>query len=101
MDTRILLLRGINVGGHNRVPMADLRALLAALGCEDVVTYVQSGNVVCRAKGTPEALGTDVSGVLAAEMGLTVPVVGRTAAQWAATVATRWSTSTTTPSAST
>jgi uncharacterized protein (DUF1697 family) len=87
MDTQLLLLRGINVGGHNRVPMADLRALLTALGCEDVVTYVQSGNVVCRAGGTPEALGAELSAVLAAELGLSVPVVGRTAAQWAATVA--------------
>ena len=87
MDTRLLLLRGINVGGHNRVPMADLRALLTAFGCEDVVTYVQSGNVVCRAEGTPEALGAKLSAVVATELGLTVPVVGRSTAQWAATVA--------------
>ena len=87
MHTQVLLLRGINVGGHNRLPMADLRALLVALGCEDVATYVQSGNVVCRAEGTPEALGAELRAVLAAELGLTVPVVGRTAAQWATAVA--------------
>jgi len=87
MDTRLLLLRGINVGGHNRVPMADLRALLASLGCEDVVTYVQSGNVVCRADGAPEALGAELRAALSTELGLTVPVVGRTADQWAVMVA--------------
>ena len=40
------LLRGINVGGNNRVPMAELRVLLGDLGCTDVVTYLQSGNAV-------------------------------------------------------
>ncbi len=40
------LLRGINVGGNNKVPMADLRDLLADLGCTDVTTYLQSGNAV-------------------------------------------------------
>jgi len=87
MDTHVLLLRGINVGGHNRVPMADLRAMVAALGAEDVVTYLQSGNVVCRAGGTPEALAAEVRTVLAGELGLTVPVVGRTGTEWGTTVA--------------
>ena len=40
------LLRGINVGGKNKLPMAALRELFATLGHEDVVTYIQSGNVV-------------------------------------------------------
>ena len=40
------LLRGVNVGGNNRVPMADLRVLLDDLGCADVTTYLQSGNAV-------------------------------------------------------
>ena len=42
----VALFRGINVGGHHRLPMKDLVALMAALGCEDVATYIQSGNVV-------------------------------------------------------
>ena len=46
MRTHVALLRGVNVGGRNRVPMADLRRLVAELGCRDVATYVQSGNVV-------------------------------------------------------
>lgn len=40
------MLRGINVGGKNTLPMADLRELLQDIGCEDVSTYIQSGNVV-------------------------------------------------------
>ena len=46
VSTHIALLRGINVGGTGKLPMADLRILLADLGCENVVTYIQSGNVV-------------------------------------------------------
>ena len=45
MRTHVALLRGINVGGHNRLPMADLRELVTALGYRDVATYIQSGNV--------------------------------------------------------
>jgi len=48
MDQWVILLRGINVGGHGKLPMADLRALLQAMGLQDVQTYIQSGNVVVR-----------------------------------------------------
>lgn len=47
METRIALLRGVNVGGRS-LPMAELREDLAGLGLEDVRTYIQSGNVVFR-----------------------------------------------------
>lgn len=40
------LLRGVNVGGRNKLPMAQLSALFESLGCRDVRTYIQSGNVV-------------------------------------------------------
>ncbi len=46
MKPYIALLRGINVGGHKKVPMADLRELLTKSGLENVKTYIQSGNVV-------------------------------------------------------
>lgn len=48
MKTYIVLLRGINVGGKNKVPMARLRACLEELGFSDVSTYIASGNVVLR-----------------------------------------------------
>lgn len=47
--TWISLLRGINVGGHNKLPMAELRELFIAAGCAEIRTYIQSGNVVFRA----------------------------------------------------
>ena len=46
MNTFIALLRGINVGGHKKVPMAELRELLTKSGLENVQTYIQSGNVI-------------------------------------------------------
>ena len=46
MPIHVALLRGVNVGGRNRLSMADLRAVVTSLGHTDVVTYIQSGNVV-------------------------------------------------------
>ena len=46
MPTYVALLRGINLGGHKKVAMADLRELVTSLGHADVATYIQSGNVV-------------------------------------------------------
>ncbi|MCP4291698.1 MAG: DUF1697 domain-containing protein [bacterium] len=46
MKTYIALLRGINVGGKNRLPMTDLVVVLENLGLKEVQTYIQSGNVV-------------------------------------------------------
>ena len=48
-DAFALLLRGVNVGGRNRLPMALFRATLEGAGCSDVSTYIQSGNAVFRA----------------------------------------------------
>lgn len=78
----VALLRAVNVGGR-KLPMADLRALCAGLGWEDVATYIQSGNVVFAAKGAPKALEARLEKAIAAQFGLAVPVVVRTAAQWA------------------
>ena len=50
MNTWILLLRGINIGGRNILRMAHLRSTLAELGLADVRTYIQSGNVVFRSR---------------------------------------------------
>jgi len=53
MQTWVVLLRGINVGGKNRVPMADLREAFAEMGFTEPTTYIQSGNVVVGAPGKP------------------------------------------------
>ena len=52
MERYLVLLRGINVGGKNRVPMAELRGLLEDLGYSDVATYIASGNAVLRSDRT-------------------------------------------------
>lgn len=46
MTIYIALLRGINVGGHNKLKMADLRKMLESMGLTRVQTYIQSGNVL-------------------------------------------------------
>lgn len=48
MKTYICLLRAINVGGKNRLPMAELKKVLEQAGCQDVKTYINSGNVIFR-----------------------------------------------------
>ncbi|MFD9885980.1 DUF1697 domain-containing protein [Streptomyces alboflavus] len=83
MATKIYaaLLRGINVGGSRKVPMARLRALLEGLGHTGVATYLQSGNAVFTADhGDEESLAAEVSGALEREFGFTVDVLVRDAA---------------------
>ena len=83
-------MRGINVGGKNIVPMKDLAAIFVAAGCDDVRTYIQSGNVVFRA--SPKAVAQVASAVAAAvkkRFGFHVPVVVRTLADLRAVVALR------------
>ena len=46
MSRYVLLLRGVNVGTKNSLPMSELRCMLTKLGCAEVRTYVQSGNAV-------------------------------------------------------
>jgi uncharacterized protein (DUF1697 family) len=50
VNTYIALFRGINVGGKNILPMKDLVGILEGIGCDNVVTYIQSGNVVFQSK---------------------------------------------------
>ena len=69
-ETFAALLRGINVGGRNRLSMPELAELFRALGHEDVVTYIQSGNVVFRAEGRPREI---VRGI---ETGIVGEIVG-------------------------
>jgi len=81
MTRQLALLRAVNVGGR-KLPMAALRDLCAALGWEDVATYIQSGNVVFTANGKTEEIEAELEQAIEREFGLDVPVVVRTAAQW-------------------
>lgn len=87
MPTQIALLRGVNVGAHNRVPMADLREHLSGLGYGDVRTLLQSGNVVLDADVAPERLAAELERELAERFDVRSPVVVRTREQLAAIVA--------------
>ncbi|MFJ8751758.1 DUF1697 domain-containing protein [Streptomyces sp. NPDC102441] len=72
------LLRGINVGGHRRVPMAELRTLLGKLGHEDVATYLQSGNAVFRsASGDESTLAAELERAIEERFGFPVDVLVR------------------------
>jgi len=80
MTTFVSLLRGINVGGHKKIKMADLRAMYEGLGFSEVQSYIQSGNVVFEAPGGKvEALGDRIEAAIQAEFGFEVPVMIRTA----------------------
>jgi len=76
----VALLRGINVGGKNKLPMKDLVSIFEAVGCADVQTYIQSGNVIFGANA-PKAKGVAaaVSDAIAAKLSLRVPVIQRDA----------------------
>ncbi|MBT2452108.1 DUF1697 domain-containing protein [Streptomyces sp. ISL-43] len=65
------LLRGINVGGNKKVPMAELRQVLQGLGHEDAQTYLQSGNAVFSSatKKTPVALARELEAAIEAHFG--------------------------------
>ena len=79
LGAHVALLRGLNVGGKNKLPMLDLRAMFTLAGCEAVETYIQSGNVVFRAGA---ALATRIPGLIAnaieERFDFRVPVVLRT-----------------------
>jgi uncharacterized protein (DUF1697 family) len=78
----VALLRGVNVGGKNTLPMKELAAMFVKAGCAEVVTYIQSGNVVFRAE---DRVVTGLVGIIAGQMekqfGIRVPVVLRTASE--------------------
>jgi uncharacterized protein (DUF1697 family) len=71
----VLLLRGVNVGRGKRVAMADLKALVESLGCRDVKTLLNSGNVVCAAGAKAKTLGPRLEKALADQLGLTTRVI--------------------------
>jgi uncharacterized protein (DUF1697 family) len=78
----VALLRGINVGGKNKLPMKDLGTVFADLGCEMIQTYIQTGNIIFDAR---PPLARRVPGLVSAALlerfGLQVPVIVRTAEQ--------------------
>ncbi len=76
MASHVALLRGINVGGRNKVPMADLRAVVTSLGHTGVGTYIQSGNVLFDTADTDNAkLATALESAISERFGIWSSVV--------------------------
>jgi uncharacterized protein (DUF1697 family) len=76
----VALMRGINVGGKNKLPMAELVRLFEKAGCEGVRTYIASGNIVFDAgANVVESLPQMIEAAVERSLGLKVPVVVRSA----------------------
>jgi len=82
MPSYVALLRAINVGGRNMLPMKDLAAIFADLGCANVRTYIQSGNVVFETSAkTAATIPQTVAEAIEERFGHRVPVVTRSASE--------------------
>jgi uncharacterized protein (DUF1697 family) len=88
MPVYVALLRGVNVGKAKRVPMADLRIVLAGLDCTDVATLLNSGNAVFRSKARSAAgCAAVIARALAARFGFDIPIVVKSLPELSAIVA--------------
>lgn len=82
MPVYISMLRGVNVGGHNKIKMEELRALCASLGLSGAQTHIQSGNVVFKAKGTDSVqLAKRIGDAIERKFGFRSPVLLRTTSE--------------------
>jgi uncharacterized protein (DUF1697 family) len=76
MASHVALLRGINIGGRNKIAMTQLREVVASLGHTGVTTYIQSGNVLFTTPGSDTArLASDLESAIADAFGITASVV--------------------------
>ncbi|MEP6783137.1 MAG: DUF1697 domain-containing protein [Acidobacteriota bacterium] len=88
MTTYIGVLRAINIGSHNRIAMADLRAMLEKVGCEDPRTLIVSGNVVFRnASSSSEKVEKLLEAASTKHLGVTTDYFVRSAKEWGAMIA--------------
>ncbi len=83
----IALLRAVNLGARNKVPMAELRALLESAGYEDVRTYLASGNVLLQGPDDSAVVAADLERIVADAFGVATTAILRTPEQLAATLA--------------
>ncbi len=83
----VALLRAVNVGGTGALPMAELAALAAGLGFDEVRTYIQSGNIVFKSALPESQIRAKLENALAVKMGKAVAVLVRTGAELRAILA--------------
>jgi uncharacterized protein (DUF1697 family) len=82
MNSWIVLLRGINVGGKNTVPMKQLTEMLVGLGCQNVETYIQSGNVLLKhAESNKQVLSKQIAEQMYQTFGFTPQILLLTLAE--------------------
>jgi uncharacterized protein (DUF1697 family) len=88
MNTYIGLLRGINVGGNNKLPMKELVTILAGLGLHHIKTYIQSGNVLFQSERTDRAgLSAEITAAIGKSHGFQPQIFLLTAAELQAAIA--------------
>lgn len=78
MKTYIALLKGINVGGHKKVPMVELRDLLTKSGFQNVQTYIQSGNVIFNSLDEANEIEVKISNLISINFEFEVSVIVKT-----------------------
>tara|TARA_R110002049_G_scaffold4842_6_gene34205 strand:+ start:74 stop:592 length:519 start_codon:yes stop_codon:yes gene_type:complete len=87
MKKYIVLLRGINVSGKNKIPMAELRGLLNDLGFKNVQRYIQSGNIILESKEGKSITCNKIKEGIQTKFGLDIPVIARTIPKWKKAIA--------------
>lgn len=83
MSNKIAVLRGINVGGKRKILMADLKQMFQDLDYKNIVTYIQSGNVIFKAKAENEKLEHTIEKAIRNKFDFDVPVIVRTSEELA------------------
>ncbi len=82
MKTYIVLLRGINVSGKNKLPMQELRKLLNELNFQEVKTYIQSGNIVLNSLENKTMITSQIKETLRKNFGYEISVIVKTIKEW-------------------
>lgn len=86
MKKHIVLLRGINVSGKNKLPMAELRELLNDLSFQNVQTYIQSGNIILDSDKSKSEICKKIKDGIFSKFGYDVPVIAKTISEWENTI---------------
>jgi uncharacterized protein (DUF1697 family) len=84
--THLALLRGINVGGKNSLPMKELVQMFSGAGCTNVRTFIQSGNVIFEAPGGALGIGDAIKAKIEKRYGYRIPIIIRTSEQLLKTI---------------
>ena len=87
MSVHLALLRGVNVGGNNLLPMRALKAIFERAGGRDVETHIQSGNVIFAAESAPEAVAARAGAAIERDFGFKPAILCRSAARLQAILA--------------